>query len=181
MRARGLMPLAAAGLTLLAAACGGSSNAPAQGTTAATQAATQQPTAKTLFVQADVVRGPDGLSDAEKAYLSCVQQNRYPQGSQAVWRVRIFDPTTGKPMDDKALKNVALTLPDGTTQALKYGAHPKGGTEFFWTTSFKIPASYPTGSFAYKIDAADNQGRTGQFLPFQVAPSVMQIVPAGQR
>lgn len=163
--------------------CGGAGT----GETAATKApATVAPVAaavpKTLVIVGDIVRGPEGLGDAEKAYLSCVQSNRYPQGSQIVWRYNVLDPMTAKPMDDKQLKTVTLTLPDGKTQDLKYGPHPKGPPPgpYFWTTSFKLPQDYPTGAFKYKVVATDNEGRTGTDLQFTVAASVLQVVPLGK-
>lgn len=140
------------------------------------------PVAKTLIVHLDTVRGPEGLTDEQKTYLSCVQQNRFPQGSEIVWRVRVTDPATGKPMDEAALKSVVLTLPDGKTQELKYGPHPKNNpVDYFWTTSFKIAASYPTGAFSYKLEATDKEGRTGTYSEFKVALAMLQIVPAGKQ
>ena len=167
--------------------CGGAGT----GETAATKApaaapATAAPVAaavpKTLVIVGDIVRGPEGLSDAEKAYLSCVQSSRYPQGSQIVWRYEVLDPMTAKPMDDKQLKTVTLTLPDGKTQNLTYGPHPKGPPPgpSFWTTSFKLPKDYPTGAFKYKVVATDNAGRTGTDLQFTVAAAVLQVVPLGK-
>ncbi len=79
-----------------------------------------------IFV-GDVVRGPNRLTDEQKVYLSCVQANRIPQDGQIVWRFKVMDPVTAKAMDDKALKSFNLTLPDGSTKALKYGGH--GGTK----------------------------------------------------
>jgi len=167
--------------------CGGAGT----GETAATKApaaapATAAPVAaavpKTLVIVGDIVRGPEGLSDAEKAYLSCVQSSRYPQGSQIVWRYEVLDPMTAKPMDDKQLKTVTLTLPDGKTQNLTYGPHPKGPPPgpSFWTTSFKLPKDYPTGAFKYKVVATDTEGRTGTDLQFTVAAAVLQVVPLGK-
>ncbi len=141
--------------------------------------------AKNLIVYGDTVRGPVGLTDDEKPVLTCVQQNRFPQGSDIVFRFRVIDPATGQPMDDKQLKSLTLTLPDGKTQALRYGPHTvdkaKKENDVFWTTSFKVPDTYPTGSFNYKIEAVDNNGRTGTYVPFKVPAALLQIVPAGKR
>ncbi len=177
-------------LTALAVACGSSTSARNSDRTSAgppassapQQAAPAAPVSKTLIIYGDTVRGPDGLTDDEKTILSCVQQNRFPQGSAIVWRFRVVDPGTAKALDDKELQRVTLTLPDGTTQDLKYGPHPKGKTDdFFWTTSFKVPADYPTGAFTYKLEAVDKEGRTGAYAQFNVASALLQIVPQGQR
>lgn len=179
--------LTGAALLGVLASCGGTGTGETATTTQTaappTQApATQQPLPKTLILQVDTVRGPAGLTDAEKAYLSCIQENRYPQGTQIVWRAKVFDPATGKAMDDKALTSVTLTLPDATTKTLKYGPHgPKDApTDIFWTTSFTLPKDYPTGAFNYKLDATAPEGRTGSYSQFNMAVSMLQVVPAGK-
>lgn len=179
--------------SLFAAACGGAT----EGATGATTknadqvpptAAQQQQTtnaaaaAKVLIVYADTTSGNVGTTDAEKAALSCVQKNRFPQGESIVWRVRVMSPITGKPMTAEDLKGVQLTFPDGTTKDLKYGPHPKGKTDdYFWTASFKIPADYPTGAFKYKLVATSPDGIAGTFDQFNVASSLLQVIPAGTR
>lgn len=176
--------------TVFVVSCGGSEpvaatqapaiqTAAAQATTAAPQGALA---AKTLILQADTTSGSVGTTDEEKAAFSCVQKNRFPQGEPIVWRVRVLSTVTAKPMDDKDLKSVVITLPDNTTQNLKFGPHPKGKTDdYFWTTSFKLPLDYPTGAFKYKIVATSNEGWTGTYDQFNVASSVLQVIKAGTR
>lgn len=176
-------------LVLLAgtlASCGGSAQPAATAaptTPAAAAPATQAaaPAAKTLLIQGDTVRGTTGLTDDEKTYLGCVQQNRFAPESQIVWRFRVYDPVTAKAMDDKQLKTFSITLPDGKALAMKYGEHPKGSGIWFWTTSFIVPKDYPTGALNYKAVASDQEGRTGQFNQFEVASAMLQIIPAGKR
>lgn len=166
------------------ASCGSATGEATTTTTPApTQAQTQAPvTAKALLLQTDTVRGSAGLSAEEKVYLSCVQQNRFPQGAAIVWRVKVFDPLSATALDDKGLKSVVLTLPDGTTKAFKYGAHPAGKTDdYFWTSSFTVPADYPTGAFSYKVTATSNEGLVGTYTQFNVAASALQIIPTGTR
>ena len=178
---------------IVASACGGATDADNGGTNNAVNqpaptAGQQQQTnnaaaaAKILIVYADTTSGNVGTTDEEKAALSCVQKNRFPQGESIVWRVRVISPVTGKAMTDQDLKGVELTLPDGTAKALKYGPHPKGKTDdYFWTTSFKIPADYPTGAFKYKLVATSPEGITGTFDQFNVASSLLQVISAGTR
>lgn len=170
--------------------CGGATEetAATQAPTA-TQAAAQQPAApqgplaaKTLILVVDTTSGSLGTTDEEKAALSCVQKNRFPQGESIVWRVKVYSTVTGKSMDDKDLTSVVLTFPDGTTKAMKYGPHPKGKTDdYFWASSFKIPADYPTGAFKYKVLATSPEGLTGGFDQFNVASSLLQVIKAGTR
>ncbi len=169
--------------------CGGATEeAAATQAPAGTQATVQQPApqgavaAKTLFILADTTSGSLGTTDEEKAALSCVQKNRFPQGESIVWRVKVFSPVTGKSMDDKDLRSVVITFPDGTTKDMKFGPHPKGKTDdYFWASSFKIPADYPTGAFKYKLLATSNEGITGTFDQFNVASSLLQVIKVGTR
>ena len=176
----------AAAATLIVSCGGGTAEVP-QPTSAApaptaappTQAAVQLP--KTLILVGDTVRGTKNLTDEEKPFLGCVQTNRFPPESQIVWRYKVIDPLTTKPMGDKEIKSFKVTLPDNTTADFKYGEHPKGSNIWFWTTSFVIPKGYPTGAFTYKVLATDGEGRTGTFEQFNVASAMLQVIPAGSR
>jgi len=128
------------------ASCGGGTGESTSATKGSSAAATTAATAKAqvatfLILQGDTVRSPEALTDEEKTFLSCVQQSRFPQGSRIVWRFKALDPISGKALDDKAIKSFDLMLPDGKTQAFKYGGHPGGAnavpTDFFWTSGFK--------------------------------------------
>ncbi len=138
---------------------------------------TQQPqVAKVLFVEGDIVTGSGGTV---KATASCVQQSQYKPGNQIVFRARVIDPATGQPMDASTLKSVTVKLADGQTFEAKYGGHPgKAPTDSFWATSWVVPDSYSTGSLNFEITAVANDGRTGTFTPFNVAPSLLTIVAA---
>ena len=170
---------------LFVASCGSPSQAStgsASPMTAGTAAPQGPLAAETLIVHADTTSGNVGTPPEEKAASSCVQKNRFPQGESIVWRVRVYSTVSGEAMDDKALASAVLTLPDGKEQPLKYGPHPKGKTDdFFWTTSFKIPADYPTGAVAYKVTATSPEGWTGTFDQFNVESSMLQVIKAGTR
>lgn len=179
-------------VTLFVVSCGGSAETAAATSSPAIQTAAAAPTAaptaqgalaaKAVLLQVDTTSGSVGTTDEEKAAFSCVQKNRFPQGEPIVWRVRVLSTVTAKPMDDTALKSVVLTLPDNTTQNLKYGPHPKGKTDdYFWTTSFKLPVDYPTGAFKYKITATSLEGWVGTFDQFNVASSLLQVIKAGTK
>lgn len=135
--------------------------------------------AQVLIVNADAVIGSAGVKNPADI---CVVSSRFPQGESVVWRVKVYDPTTGKPMDDKALKSVIVTLKDGQTFNARYGGHPGGQgatpTDFFWSTAWAIPKNYPTGSVPYQVTATSNDGRTGTFAEFNVAPSLLTVVAA---
>lgn len=184
---RSIATLAAVGILIASCGGGASTGAPASAAAAAATpaaaTATPAPVAlpKTLILVGDTVRGTTGLTDDEKTFLGCTQQNRFTPDSQIVWRYRAIDPMTAKPLSDKQLKSFTLTLPDGKVQNFKYGEHPKGSNVWFWTTSFVLPKDYPTGAFTYKAVATDADGRTGQFEQFNVATAMLQVIPAGTR
>ncbi len=173
------------------ASCGGgtgeapTNNTNAQASTPAQPAASAAPAKATyLILQGDTVRGTTNLTDEEKTYLSCVQESRFPQNARIVWRYHVIDPTTGKQLDDKALKSFDLTLADGSTVKFNYGGH--GGTkpnyaEYFWTAGWTVPADYPTGLFNYQVKAVSLDGAIGTFDQFKVPSSQLTIVKAGTR
>lgn len=153
-------------LAALLAACGGDEDA-----TSTTTAATTN-----LIVQADVVTGPLNIPEDQMAGRICVSQSRFARNSEIVWRTRIIDPVTGEQLDDTALDSVQVTLADGQVFDMRYGDHPQDNpTDRFWTTSFDVPADYPTGTLGYEVVAVAGDGRTGSFVPFNVAPSLLTI------
>jgi hypothetical protein len=147
------------------AACGGEEAAPT----------TTAPTAS-LIVQADVVSGPLNIPEDQAAGRICVLQSRFARNSEIVWRARVMDPVTGEQLDDTALESVKVELADGQVLDMRYGDHPSDNpTDRFWTTSFDIPADYPTGTLGYEVVATETGGRVGSFIPFNVAPSLLTI------
>jgi len=149
----------------LISACGGEEAAT---TTAA-------PTAQ-LTVQADTVSGPLNIPNDQAAGRVCVAQSRFARNSEIVWRVRVIDPLTGQQLDDTALQTVQVKLADGQVLDMRYGDHPRDNpTDKFWTTSFDIPEDYPTGTLGYEVVAVATSGMTGDFTPFNVAPSLLTI------
>lgn len=174
-------------LLLVAAACGGGTGEGAAAPTTAassTASAVVGPAApKTLALIGDTVRGTAGLLEEEKSVLTCVVMSKFPQGGRIVWRIRVFDPVTSRALDDKGLASVTLTLPDGKTQAFKYGPHggtKEAPTDFFWVSAYTVPADYPTGIFSYKVDAKSVEGATGTFGfdYFKVPSGQLTIVAA---
>ncbi len=169
--------LALVGVGAIAMACGGGGGEEAKTDNQPAQQAAAQVTTK-LFLDVDMVRGPENMSAEEKTRKSCVQANTYPLGGQVVWRVRVVDPKTGDAMDANALESVTVTLADGQAFTAKYGPHPKDPpNESFWTTSWKVPATYPTGTVDFKIVAKDKEGRTGEWKQISaVKAAVLTIV-----
>jgi hypothetical protein len=148
------------------------------GATVFTAAACAGPkTAQVLGVNADAVIGSAGVKNPQDI---CVVSSRFPRGESVVWRIKVYDPATGEPMDDKALDSVIVSLKDGQTFGAKYGPHPgqpgATPTDYFWSTAWQIPTNYPTGSVPYTVTAKAKDGRTGAFTEFNVAPSLLTVV-----
>ena len=174
----------------IAASCGastgeGASAAPAAAATKApvTPAAAAAP--KFLIVTGDTIRSNYKLTPEQLALtypgIHCTQQSRFPQGGRIVWRMKVIDPSTGKPLDDKAIASFTITFPDGKSDKFAYGGH--GGTkeapqDYLWAVGYTIPLDYPTGTFNVKIEAKSVDGATGTFDQFKVTPAQLTIVPA---
>lgn len=139
--------------------------------TTTTTTVTATKAAQHLILQADAVTSG-----------ACVESSQFQQGALAVFRIKVFDPATGQPMDDKALSSVVVALKDGQTFKAAYGGHPGGPgatpTDSFWSAGWTIPNTYPTGSVPYTVTATSNDGRTGTFSEFNVAPSLLTVVAA---
>ena len=130
-----------------------------------------------LFFEGDIVRGAQ--TGAPGPF--CVLNNQFKRQEKVVFRIRALD-GTGKSLDDKgALKSVVIELSNGQKLPAYYGPHPPQGTpaDFFWTAAWIVPTDYPTGTFAFKVVATDQQGQSQTWEPFK-RPSSQFTVVAGQ-
>lgn len=158
-------------LSLAIVGCQGQGNAPEAETAAETEAP------ENLFLMVDMVQGSKNVPEDERAQSSCVMTNRFPRNSEIVWRARVFDPATGELMGDEVLDSVQVQLANGETIDMRYGAHPRDdpNAEFYWTGSWVVPEDHATGTLNYSVVAESTDGRTGEFAPFNVQPSLLTI------
>ena len=128
-----------------------------------------------LFFEGDLVRGAQPGAPGP----FCVLSNQFKRLEKVVWRIRVLD-QTGQPLDDKGLKSLVVELPDGSKLEARYGPHPPPAqgpaTDFFWTAIWIIPASYPSGTFAFKVVATEVDGTAQTWEPFKRPPSQLTVV-----
>jgi hypothetical protein len=143
-----------------------------------TLAAGAQDDAEQLIVYGDIVQGGKNIPEDQRADRACVLSSRFPRNSEMVWRMRVIDPQTGEPMDDEMLERVGVELSDGQVFEMDYGPHPgppNPPRDYYWTVPWTVPEDYPTGTLSYTVTATAADGRTGEFKPFDIPPSLPTI------
>ncbi|MBI4491697.1 MAG: hypothetical protein HY690_02775 [Chloroflexi bacterium] len=144
---------------------------------AETAAQPAPPQAGALIVQADFVQGVTNLPGPQMPLKACVVTSRFPRNSELVFRARVWDPQTGQALEGQGVSSLQIGLADGTTLDMNYGPHPPQGepTDAYWTAAWMVPKDYPTGTLDFSITATAPDGRTGQYVPFNLAPSLLAI------
>lgn len=132
------------------------------------------------MVQADVVRGAPGAQGAV-----CVANSVFYPGESVVWRVRVSDAATGKPLTAAQVKQLGVTaqvkLDNGVTQALNFEGHPPSGknAEYFFAGGWQTTAKTPTGTLKWTAVVKDKAGNTATFEPIgqNVGLAALTIAP----
>jgi hypothetical protein len=168
-----LMVLATALVLMLAVAgCGGGQAVvPAATTVPPEPTAAPPPMADKLILYGDLTKfGEKGAPD------TCTLKNRFTRGEGVGFRMTAIDPLTGKYVETAELV-VHVTYAGKTVDVpMRYrgtGDKPRPG---FWTGKWVVPDDAPTGIVQYTVTGKDDQGRTGDFKPFQIEPSELTIV-----
>lgn len=132
------------------------------------------PARVSYIVMVDLVRG-----SFEPTGTVCVQTSVFKQGEEVVWRTRVIETGSGREIGDdgknqaeiaeRTLK-VTAYLENGMSFPLRYGQHPPRPREgepvkWFWTTSWKIPGEYPTGTLKWWVVVTDKAGAFVRFDP----------------
>jgi N-methylhydantoinase A/oxoprolinase/acetone carboxylase beta subunit len=66
-------------------------------------------------------------------------------------------------------------VPRGDTTVVD--AYLEGPTDYLWSTSWTIPADYPTGTFNYKVVATALDGTTQSWDPVNNKRSWLTVIP----
>lgn len=136
------------------------------------------------WLMADVIRGA-----ADAAGAVGVQTNVFKQGEEVVFRARVLDITTGQDpgragqglntIREMGLK-VTAYLEDGQSFPMTYGRHPaqaqgRETVSWFWTASWKIPATQAPGRVKWWVIAADKTGSSTRFDPIGAGTNLPPI------
>ena len=131
-----------------------------------------QTTADRLIVFGDIVYFyPPGQPK------NCLLNNQFKRGEPVGFRMNAVSATTGK--RDRATQLVVhLTYAGQTIDLQMRDRQTESQPEReFWVAKWIVPDDAPTGIVRYTVTAKDQQGRTGEFKPFEVRASQLTIVP----
>lgn len=108
--------------------------------------------------------------------LNCTLNNRFKRGDPVGFRMTAINPATGK--RDRATQLVVHMTFGGKTMDLPMRDRQteQQPERDFWVAKWMVPADQPLGIIRYTVTAKDPQGRTGEFKPFDVETSQLQIV-----
>ena len=136
------------------------------------------------WLMADVIRG-----EANAAGAVGVQTNVFRQGEEVMFRARVLDIATGQDPGGqgqglKALQELGLKvtayLENGQSFPMTYGRHParaqgREAVSWFWTASWKIPATQALGRVKWWVIVTDNSGASVRFDPIGAGTALPPI------
>ena len=126
-----------------------------------------------LFFEGDIVRGAGPSAKG----APCVLNSQFKRGENVIFRIRVLDPKTGKPLDDKQIKNLSIELSNGEKVPSSFRGHPpKDSTDTFFSAGWPVPAEQPTGSLQYKVVVTTLAGETVTWRPFNVAATQITVI-----
>jgi hypothetical protein len=108
---------------------------------------------------------------------NCLLNNQFKRGEPVGFRMSAIDPATGM-RDRTAQLVVHLTYAGKTVDVpMRDRQTEKQPEREFWVAKWVVPDDAPMGIVRYTVTAKDQQGRTGEFKPFEVQASQITIVP----
>ena len=128
-----------------------------------------QSNAPLIVTQDVVVSGDKPLAPGQS---DCGLTNQFYHGQKAVFRIKVIDPQTGKPMSASQLKGVTVHISSGGGKTLQ-ATYQKQGNDTFWVAPWVIPNSFPSGSVHYTISVT---GQHSQTVQFNVPESEMTVL-----
>ena len=130
----------------------------------------QQPMATKLILHGDIAwyigRGQPN---------NCILKSRFKRGEGVGFRMVAIDPTTGKYSETAELV-VHITYGGKTVDIPMRYRGPDYPQPNLHTLKWTVPNDAPLGVVRYTVTGKDKEGRTGEFKPFSVEESQLQIV-----
>ena len=107
---------------------------------------------------------------------SCSLNSYFKRGDRIGFRFTAINPATGR--RDRASRLVVHLTYGGKTIELPMRDREtdKQPEREFWIAEWTVPDDAPTGTLRYRVTARDPQGRTGEYMPFEVESSQLTIV-----
>ena len=106
---------------------------------------------------------------------NCILKSRFKRGEGVGFRMVAIDPMTGKYSETAELV-VHLTYGGKTVDIPMRYRGPDYPQPNFHTLRWTVPNDAPLGVVRYTVTGKDKEGRTGEFKPFSVEDSQLQIV-----
>ena len=109
---------------------------------------------------------------------NCTLRNRFKRGDPAGFRISVIDGATGLP-ESSAQVVVHVTYGGKTVDVparYRGGADQPETRQSQWTAKWMVPMDAPTGIVRYSVTAKDKHGRSTEWKPFDIDPSLLTIV-----
>ena len=108
-------------------------------------------------------------------------QAQFAPGSSVVFRAYAVDSKTHKTVVAKDAKYFYVAIPNQPNVKLKYNPNASGAAgRLAWTGTWAIPATYPTGTVAFKVLVKTQSKRIGQFVQMPVATAMLTVTTTPQ-
>ncbi|HEY8646566.1 MAG TPA: hypothetical protein VIL77_11860 [Gaiellaceae bacterium] len=108
-------------------------------------------------------------------------QAQFAPGSSVIFRAYAVDSKTHKTVVAKDAKYFYVAIPNQPNVKLKYDPKAPGAFgRLAWTGTWTIPASYPSGTVAFKVLVKTQSKRIGQFVQMPVSTAMLTITPTPQ-
>ncbi len=123
------------------------------------------------------VHAGDVFVIAHTTTKNCVMSDYFAPGSSVVFRAYAVDGKTRKVLTAKDVKYFYVKLPNSQPN-VKLSYTPKAACasgQYNWTGTWNVPATYPTGTVAFKMLVKTKAKRLGSFVQMPVVTSQLTI------
>jgi hypothetical protein len=101
--------------------------------------------------------------------IGCVQENVFKRGMKMVWRLELYDVTTGTRVtpQDQAIVKIKLSSGDELPMNFSRRGGPQGSPDapWMWVTAWHIPPEYALGEVEYSVLVIAQDGKITTLKP----------------